>query len=181
MAVGTTPTSATERLTELRTSARGWQGVQLAVLGFIGLCGVLTDSDPSTPRGVAILAGALALAALALACLGTFLVGRAAWPLYRAGRFDDDHPRELDRASAWLTRGLVLTFTAVALTALSAASGWWPADEPAPAVQAETNGQVVCGTLVADAPGGVLRVDVGGRPLDVPLDALTSVRPVDAC
>ena len=39
-----------DRLTELRNSARGWHGVQLAVLGFIGLCGVLqsgaADDNP---------------------------------------------------------------------------------------------------------------------------------------
>ena len=35
----------TERL---QTSARGWHGVQLAVLGFIGLCGALHDAGSAT-------------------------------------------------------------------------------------------------------------------------------------
>src|SRR3712207_8556040 len=40
----------TGRLDELRASARGWHGVQLAVLGFIGLCGVLQEEQPSDPE-----------------------------------------------------------------------------------------------------------------------------------
>jgi hypothetical protein len=41
------------RLAELRTSARGWHGVQLAVLGFIGLCAVLQgQADSPAPRAL---------------------------------------------------------------------------------------------------------------------------------
>ena len=38
---------APSRIAELRGSARGWHGVQLAVLGFIGLCGVLREGAGS--------------------------------------------------------------------------------------------------------------------------------------
>jgi hypothetical protein len=169
------------RLTELRTSARGWQGIQLAVLGFIGLCGVLTDADPSMPTTLAALAGVLALTALALACLGTFLVGRAAWPLDPADRPSGDDARELQRASRSLSRGLILTFVAVALTALSAASGWWPPDEPAGgAVEAQAQGQVFCGAL-DQGRAGTLRLLTAGRTVEIPLSALSALRPVDGC
>ena len=44
---------------QLRASARGWHGVQLAVLGFIGLCGALHDAGAATgPRWVQELARA---------------------------------------------------------------------------------------------------------------------------
>ena len=76
-------TQTDDRLTELRTSARGWHGVQLAVLGFIGLCGVLSGGS-AAPQWLEWLSMWLALAALACACVATFLVGAAAWPLYRA-------------------------------------------------------------------------------------------------
>jgi hypothetical protein len=37
-----------DRLQELSASARGWHTIQMAVLGFIGICGVLrTTSSPS--------------------------------------------------------------------------------------------------------------------------------------
>jgi hypothetical protein len=47
-------------LAELGRSARGWHGVQLAVLALIGLCGVLTDSDPGDPRWLRVAAGVAA-------------------------------------------------------------------------------------------------------------------------
>ena len=71
----------TDRLAELRTSARGWHGVQLAVLGFIGLCGVLQREGTGTPGWLQITTGILILVALALACVATVLVATAAWPV----------------------------------------------------------------------------------------------------
>src|SRR4051812_24805047 len=79
-------TTGMSRLAELRASARGWHGVQLAVLGFIGLCGVLKDRQSSDPRLLQWAAGLLAVAALAVGCFATYLVARAAWPLYGPGR-----------------------------------------------------------------------------------------------
>ena len=181
MSLGEPSSPEQSRLAELRVSARGWQGVQLAVLGFIGLCGVLTDADPSHPKVLQVLAGVLALSSLALACLGTYLVGRAAWPLYRAGRSYDDDPRELHRASRSLSTGLVLTFVAVALIALSAAASWWPAeDTTGAAVEAQAEGQAFCGTL-AQSGSGTMRLETSGQPVVIPLSALTTLRPVDGC
>ena len=76
------------RLAALRASARGWHSVQLAVIGFIGLCGVLQGGRPDNPMWLQVLAGVLALAALAIACVATVLVALVAWPLYggRSGR-----------------------------------------------------------------------------------------------
>ncbi|MGH2897715.1 MAG: hypothetical protein ACRDMZ_03510, partial [Solirubrobacteraceae bacterium] len=72
-----------DRLAELRASAKGWHGIQLAALGFIGLCGVIQTGDSTDPRALQVLSGILVLVAFVLACAGIVLVGRAAWPLYR--------------------------------------------------------------------------------------------------
>jgi hypothetical protein len=181
MALDEPATREETSLGALRASARGWQGIQVAVLGFIGLCGVLTDAGPSTPRAIQVLAGLLALLALALACVGTFLVGRTAWPLYRGAAAGGEGAGELRRAGRALSAGLVLTFAAVALTALSAASGWWPSEESGgAAVEARAGGQTWCGTLAEAQPGDV-RLRLDAREVDIPLGALSALRPVDGC
>jgi hypothetical protein len=40
-----------DRLKELSASARGWHTIQMAVLGFIGICGVLRTADGSLVTG----------------------------------------------------------------------------------------------------------------------------------
>jgi hypothetical protein len=121
----------TGRLAELRDSARGWHGVQLAVLGFIGLCGAINDGTPQNPTWLQTLATVLVLAALGAACLATFLVGRAAWPLYGPKRrvMPEDDDDEIRATSRRLTTGLALTFVAVVLLALGSLTSWWPREE----------------------------------------------------
>jgi hypothetical protein len=173
-------------LAQLRTSARGWHGVQLATIGFIGLCGVLQGGRPDNPMWLQVLAGLLALVALALACVATFLVARVAWPLY-GGReaVADDEPAELARDGARLRKGLVLTFAAVAILALGTATGWWPQPEASTgggtlvSVQA-TNGERLCGALGEGGPGR-LSVSVDGRPVVVSLADVAAVSSVDHC
>lgn len=171
------------RLAELRVSARGWHGIQLAVIGFIGFCGVLQNGRPDNPTWLQVWAAILVLLALVLACVATFLVGRVAWPLFGGAQSaDGDFESEARR----LKRGLLLTFVAVAVLALGTATGWWP--QPAGessgggqqvAVQA-SNGQRVCGSLAQASPG-TLRVSVDGRPVDVALQNVAAVDPVDSC
>jgi hypothetical protein len=174
------------RLGELRASARGWQSVQLAVLGFIGLCGVLKQSDTGVPKWIQILAGVFALTALALACVATYLIGRAAFPLYRGGgarseRGDD--PEDLPHTSRRLIQGLTLTFIAVALTALAATSAWWPdtgTSKDQGLVELQTAQASVCGTL-SQSGSGELRVVTHGQTIAVPVQDLTGLVPVDHC
>jgi hypothetical protein len=101
---------------ELRTSARGWHGVQLAVLGFIGLCGALqSGSEGSGPGWLQRAAAVLVLAALAVACLATVLVASEAWPVY-AGRPDPANggaDTVVRRGGRHLRTGIALTFLAV--------------------------------------------------------------------
>ena len=176
------------RLEELRVSARGWHGVQLAIIGFIGFCGVLADPRPSTPAWLQNTAGILALTALVLACVATFLVGRVAWPLYggAAAEARPDATAELGRDGRRLRTGLVLTFVALAALALGNAAGWWPEKKSAGGdgaglvqVQAAT-GQRWCGTLGEARPGSV-SVVVGGIPVVVPLQSVAVVRSVASC
>lgn len=78
---------SSSRIAELRVSARGWHGVHLAVLGFIGLCGVLQPGAGSgEPHWLQVLAGLLVVAALGIACVATVLVALAAEVTTRAGQ-----------------------------------------------------------------------------------------------
>jgi hypothetical protein len=155
--------------------------VQLAVIGFIGLCGVLKPEGTAAPTWLEAVAGILALAALVLACLATYLVGRAAWPLYRAGAPVDDAV-ELLSTSRRLTTGLLLTFVAVGLLALGAATAWWPSEEDAGAgaVEVQSQGASWCGRL-AEASPGVIRVVTASEPVDLRIAAVTTIRSVDGC
>jgi hypothetical protein len=173
-----------ERLAELRGSARGWHGIQLAVIGFVGLCGVLKGESSGAPEWVQALAGYLAVAALALACIATYQVGRAAWPFYDVRRGEPPVAEELLRTSRRITGGLALTFAAVALVALAGLSSWWPVDkgtdQAAATVQLDAGGTSICGTLV-EAQSGAVAVAAGGRQVSVPIAQLTALRPADGC
>jgi hypothetical protein len=181
------PASAPQaRLAELRGSAKGWHGIQLAALGFIGLCGVIKPGESSNPEGLQALAGTLILVAFAAACMGIYYVGKAAWPIYGAdpvGMADADQAA-VDRASRQLRRGLALTFVSIALTALAATSSWWPIEEAGAGATVEiqaTGGQTVCGELAESARDGTLRVVTDAQPIDVQLAQVASLRPVDGC
>lgn len=167
----------------VRTSARGWLTLQLAALGFVGVCGALKaggGSGSPAPRGVEAVAGVLVLLALLLAVLAVYLVGRTAWP-HAAG------PDDPVRAARRLRIGLVLTFATVLLTAAAATSSWWPAPDAAtgpaaPAaveVEVGTSSGSLCGEL--GRGGGALTLIVRGSPVDVPLSSVTSVTPVAGC
>jgi len=183
--------SGEDRLAELRASARGWHGVQMAVLGFIGLCGVLQGDGGDGPTWLQMWALLFAVGALATALYAIVLVGRAAWPLYGPqpelpSQADADYEARVRTASRQLRRGLALTFVAVAMLALSTASAWWPSDASSPSssgglVEVRANsGQTVCGTL-AQGDDGELRVVSGAGPVTVSLQAVGSVRPVESC
>jgi hypothetical protein len=176
------PVQTDSRLAELRNSARGWHGVQLAVLGFIGLCGVLSG-DATAPGWLEWLSMYLALAALACACIATYLVGAAAWPLYRARAPTSDGPGEIERTSRRVTSGLALTFVAVILLALATASSWWPSDEDGGGNEVlvqTTSGQTACGVL-AESQEGSITLTSGERSVAVPLQQVSALSPSDGC
>jgi len=182
MATEHMPRPAATRLEELRGSAKGWHGVQLAVLGFIGFCGVLKGEGSTAPQWIEALAGILVLVSLGLALLATYLVGRAAWPVYGARGTDRaDDETEVARTSRRLTSGLALTFVAIALLALAGTSSWWPSRGSASAtVELQAGNASVCGELAEGRPGAV-RVETDDQPVEVQLSELSGLRPVESC
>lgn len=109
----------TDPADDVAASARGWNGIQMGVLAFIGLCGVLSDTDTGDPDWLVVTAGVLAVVALGVACLATFLVASVGWTL--TGR-----AVAAPSASRRLRYGVGLTYVAVALMALAASGSWWP-------------------------------------------------------
>ena len=92
---------------------------------------------------------------------------------------------ELARDGRRLRRGLVLTFTAVALLALGTASGWWPQPEGEESGEAlvsvrATSGERLCGSL-GEAGPGTLTVTVDGSPVVVSLGDVAALAPVESC
>ncbi|MDJ0341059.1 hypothetical protein QMK19_08455 [Streptomyces sp. H10-C2] len=172
------------RLARVQASAQGWHTVQLAALGFVGLCGVLKSAgNTSAPRAVQVLVAVLVLSALALACWATYLVARVAWPL-PGGAADagPDDEAQAGRAGRRLRTGIALTFAAVALMSVAATSSWWPdrTGSTSAQVEVQTSAGALCGTLTA-APNGFITLRIKGRSTDIPLGAVTGLRPVPSC
>jgi hypothetical protein len=193
-AAATQPTSpaadnSASRLVELRASAKGWHGVQLAVLGFIGLCGVLQGAaGASGPHWLQVLAGLLVLLALALACTATALVATAAWPVHEiedgvaAGASADSL---LHHTANRLRLGIMITFLAVVLLAVGATSSWWPEDAAPDGggeslVEVTTDQGAACGTL-QDGDPGTITISSGGQQVVVPAASVVRLRSVAAC
>lgn len=173
-----------DRLTELRNSARGWHGVQLAVLGFIGLCGVLqSGAADDNPWWLQVLAGILTLIALALACLATVLVATAAWPVYGYGA-NADHAaedEEVRRTSRRLRSGIATTFLGVTVLAVAATSSWWPTSSEGPSlVEVTTVSARLCGDLLPAEPG-LINLQVEDRPVVIALQDVRQLHPRTSC
>ncbi len=172
-----TAAAPADRLEKLSTSARGWHTIQMAVLGFIGICGVLRAASSPAPRAVQWLAAALAVAALAAACVAIFTVGRVAYPVSEA----TDGASAAPGAAARLRAGIRLTIVALILAVIAALSGWWPAASTTAAVAVTaTSGQAWCGPL-ASGPAGAVSVRTASGVITVPAQAIAQVRPVAQC
>lgn len=166
-----------DRLERLSASARGWHTIQMAVLGFIGICGILRAASSPAPRAVQWLAGALAVAALAVACMAIFTVGRVAYPVGVA--LDSD--RAVAGGTARLRTGIRLTIVALILVVIAALSGWWPSPASNPAVAVTgTTGQAWCGPLIS-GPADAISVRTANGIITVPTQAIAQVSPVGRC
>jgi hypothetical protein len=166
-----------DRLDGVSASARGWHTIQMAVLGFIGICGILRTTSSSAPRAVQWLAAALAVAALVVAGIAVFTVGRVAYPVGDA--LDGD--RSMAGGSARLRAGIRLTIVALIMAVIAALSGWWPSPASNPAVAVTgTTGQAWCGPLVS-GPAGAISVRTANGIITVPTQAIAQVSPVGQC
>ena len=175
--------ATTDALGPLSGSARGWHTIQMAVLGFIGICGVLRATDSSVPTGVQWTAAVLAAAALVLAGAGIYLVGRVAYPFESAAAANS--PAAVARAAARLRAGIRLTVLALVIIVVAALSGWWPrtggpGGASATVTVSDQNGRTWCGRLV-DGDTGVVAVDTSQGLIGVPVQTVADVRPVAGC
>lgn len=174
-----------DQLSELRSSARGWHGAQLAVLGFIGLCGVLqSQASSAAPRRLEIVAGLLVLTALVLSCVSIALVASVAWPVSRfrpPGDHAEPDAEQIRRGTTQLRRGIALTFVAVAALALAATSSWWPSPSAQPGlVTVTTSSGTLCGSLVESEPGWV-GIKTQAQSVKLRLTDVVELHPVEAC
>lgn len=167
---------------QLAASARGWHRIQLAVLGFIGFCGVLWDGGASgQPAGMQWLSLALILSAFALALVAVGRVGRVAYP------FRDTAPAAATGEATRATRtrrlrsGIWATYVAVGLLVAATLPAWLPATGGGGALEVGgASGEVVCGYPV-DAPTGKIGLETPDGLVTIPLDRVTLLRPVGAC
>jgi hypothetical protein len=157
---------------DVRESARGWHQLQVAVLGFVGLCGVLQRGRPENPMWLQTLAALLILGAFVIALAAIFVVGRVAWPASAP---------PLDAARR-LRTGIRLTIFAVAVLALGTVSMWWPqdGDDGGQVTVQAVDGRTWCGPLAATRVGAV-SVETEAGAVVVPLANVAALQPVESC
>ncbi|MBV1854479.1 hypothetical protein [Catellatospora tritici] len=169
-------TADTDAVAKLGESARGWHGLQLGVLGFIGFCGVLRMGEDSPgPEWLSWMAGLMTVGSFGTALWSILKVGKVAWPTGEA-------PAEPVSLGAQLRTGIRATIASVAMMAVAGLTAWWPAP-PAPSVELEFgNGATACGVVTDGAPPRTLWLSTsGGVTLPVPVDAIVTMRPVSSC
>jgi hypothetical protein len=185
------PQRGTEALEQLAESSRGWHRIQLAVLGFIGFCGVFWNGAGSgAPGAVRWLAAALVAVAFVLANLAIFMVGRVAHPFHGptdpAGEANDT---VIVSRTHRLRTGIWLTYLALALLVVATLSSWIPASSEGDAVAspdigavavADAAGQSWCGQFIEAGPGGILLHSADGT-IPIPLDGVLLVHPQRVC
>lgn len=167
---------------QLAASARGWHRIQLAVLGFIGFCGVFwAREDSATPAEVQWFSLALVVLAFVLALVAIFRVGRVAYPFSGAAQAAGPEEPTTARRTRRLRTGIWATYIAVGVLVAATLPAWWPtAPDDGAVIVGDTTGQVWCGDLL-DAPTGEIRLDIADGPVTIPLGRVALVRAVGGC
>lgn len=165
----------------MQASARGWQQLQVGVLGFVGLCGLFSgDASASRPPWVQDASSVVALGGLVAALIAVVTVASVAHPV-------GARPTTLLAAARRLRLGIIVTFVAVTLTALAALSWWWPqhretatASASAERVAVATAAGSTCGEIVESGSGAIVLASDGKR-VRIPLSRVSSIEVVDEC
>jgi hypothetical protein len=175
------PSSIEERMEKLSGSARGWHTVQMAVLGFVGICGVLHTADTTVPQGIQLVAAVLAAGAFVLGLVGVLTVGRVAYPIEPVRT-----EAELLHRLALLRGGIRTTVVALALVVVAALAGWWPhssdagTSASASVAVSDTFGRTWCGTLTT-GPDNAVSLQTAGGTVAVPSNTIAAIATVATC
>lgn len=161
-------------------SAKGWHGIQLAVMGFIGLCGVLRmGEEQAGPQWLQWWSTGMSVLAFISSLISMWMVGGVAFPLYTGDQMPQNPARRLKG-------GIGMTFATIVMMALGALGGWWP-ETPA-AGPAETSmevsdasGNTACGRWVQGAPAGSMWLQTRQGVVTVALNSVSQMRPVSSC
>jgi hypothetical protein len=157
-------------------SAKGWHNIQLAVMGFIGFCGILRMGDtPSGPEWLTLGSTGVSVLAFVSSLLSMWMVGGVAYPLYTSAEahMPPNAPRRL-------RGGIRMTFVSIVLMALAGVTGWWPAGGEKVQVT-DANGASACGSMMDSAPVGSLRLKTADGVITINLRAVASMSKVSSC
>jgi len=155
-------------------SAKGWHNIQLAVMGFIGLCGVLRMGEtPAGPEWLSFWSTGMSVLAFISSIVSMWMVGGVAFPIYSG----DQMPRN---ATGRLKGGIGMTFAAIIMMALASLAGWWPTSDSQVQVS-DGAGNSACGKWVQGAPAGSMWLQTGEGRVTVALKNVAEMRRVSSC
>lgn len=160
-------------------SAKGWHSIQLAVMGFIGLCGVLNmNAEPAGPQWLEWWATGMSVLAFLSSIVSMWMVGGVAFPLYTG----DQMPQN---PTGRLKGGIGMTFASITMMALGAFGGWWPETSAAsaePSVEvSDGTGNKACGRWMQGAPAGSMWLQTREGVVTVTLQNVSQMRKVNSC
>lgn len=164
-------------------SAKGWHNIQLAVMGFIGLCGVLRmGEEPAGPEWLSWWSTGMSVAAFVTSIISMWMVGGVAFPLYGGEQMPEN-------SGGRLKGGIIMTFVTIVMMALGALGGWWPATESSGSSGSsgsnvevsDPNGNSACGELMDGAPSGSMWLQTAEGRVTISLRNVTEIRQVSAC
>ncbi len=156
--------------------------VQLAVAGFIGVCGALwATGEPAGPVWLQWLAAALAVLAFVLGGSAVFLVARVAYPVRERELAGAPGGNAQSRMWGRLRGGIRLSLLALMLVVSATLTAWWPDTSGGGAIEVRAaTGQAWCGQL-RDAPTGTVRLNTPDGRVTIPLERIAVLREVDSC
>ena len=159
-------------------SAKGWHNIQLAVMGFIGLCGVLSmGEEPAGPQWLSWWSTGMSVAAFVSGIISMWMVGGVAFPLYGGEQMPEN-------AAGRLKGGIGMTFATIVMMALGALGGWWPASASGEGSNVEVSdqsGNSACGVMMQGAPSGSMWLQTSEGRVTVTLRNVAEIRQVTSC